>query len=263
MDLVFKKIEKESFKDIAPYIDAMLPFISFLGDLYTIDIEGHHFVISNEGNKFIIVDNFNKNLNAFYLEFDDKGKVIKYTDELNEYEFSYEIDGNVRLVRSTDKLSKAIEQLVCFFPTEKEPIFYIDYYQCFTEEGCSAIFNYDIENRSKTVDSALGVMHFQKTKRIVLSQLAYFLKIFSYKKEQIFYDSNNYEMYRRAFIRLGENLFPEFNKQYPKDKVLYTLEDMGYKIKVPEKMGQLLSGKDSEFKRLELVSSEYKDKIFH
>lgn len=263
MDLVFKKISTEAFKDIAPYIDAMLPYIHFLGDLYSVDIDEHHFVISNEGNDFIIVDNYNKNLNAFKLEFDDRGNVVKYTDELNEYELSYELEGSVRSVRSTDKISKVIDQLVCFSPTVNDPIFYIDYYQCFPEEAASAIFNYDIENRSKTIDSALGVMRYQRPKRIVLSQLQFFLKIFSYKKEEIFYASQDPNMYRRAAIRFRETLFPEFNKQYPKDKVMYELEDMGYRVRVPDKMGELLASRDRELKRLELVSREYKDKILH
>lgn len=263
MDLVFKKISEEKYKDIAPYIDAMLPYINFLGDLYSVDIDDHHFIISNEGNDFIIVDNYRKNLNAFKLEFDDKGNIIKYTDELNEYELSYDAKENVRLVRSTDKISKFIEQLVCFTPTVNDPVFYIDYYQCFPDEASSAIFNYDVENRSKTIESALGVMRYQKPKRIVLSQLCFFLKLFSYKREHIFYDSKNPDMYRRAAIRFRETLFPEFNKQYPKDKVMYTLEDMGYKVKVRDKMGELLAGRDSELKMLELVSREYKDKILH
>lgn len=260
MEFFLKKISEEAYKDIAPYIDAMLPYISYLGDLYTVDIDGHHLVISEEGNKFTIVDNFNKELYTYNLELDENGNVIKFIDDLNEYELSLNIEGSTRLVRSTDKISKVIEQLVYFPPVNNDPTYYIDFYQCFPDEASSAIFNYDVTHRDKTLEAALSYMHYQTPNRIVISQLVNFLKIFTRKREQIFYEDKKSDMYLRALVKFNETLLPEFNKRYPKDKVLYALEDMGYKIKVPDKMADLLCDKDSELKRLKMVVNGYKSR---
>ncbi len=254
----FKKIEDEAYKDIAPYIDVMLPYIETLGDLYLANIDGHHYILMREKNKFVFVDNENGFLNVYSLEFDEKGRIVKYSDELNDYELSYGKEDNARLVRSTDKLKKTIDQLVYFTPIENDPTYYIDFYQCFPDNTSSVIFNYDVTQREKTLDAALAYLHYQLPNRIVISQLVYILKIFAHKKEQIFYEDAKGNMYRHAMFKFGENLFPEFNKQYPKDKVIYAIEDMGYKVKVPNEMQDLLRGKSKDLKRLELVVSEYK-----
>ena len=258
MEMRFKKISDEAFKDVAPYVDAMMPYIKFVGDLYSADMDGHHFVLSEEGNKITIVDNFKGELNAYHLEFDEKGRIFKYTDELSEYELSLDQDNNVRGIRSTDKLTKVIDQLVYFPAIENDPTINIDFYQYFPDDVASAIFNYDVTRRDNSIEAALAYMEYNYPNRIVLSQLVYFMKILSRQREQIFYEDLKRDMYARAAFKLGDTLFAEFYKRYPKDKIMYTLEDSGYKVKVPVKMGDLLCGRDSDLKMLKLVANEYK-----
>ncbi len=261
MEMNFKKISDEAFKDVAPYVDAMMPYIKYIGDFYTADLDGHHFVLSEEGNKITIVDNYRGELNTYHLEFDEKGRVCKYIDELSEYELSLDQDNNVRGIRSTDKLTKVIDQLVYFPAIENDPTINIDFYQYFPDEVASAIFNYDVTRRDNSIEAALAYMEYNYPNKIVLSQLVYFMKIFSRAREQIFYEDLKRDMYARAAFKLGDTLLPEFNKRYSKDKIMDTLEDMGYKVKVPTKMGDLLCGRDQDLKMLQLVSSEYKKQM--
>lgn len=261
MELNFKKISDEAFKDVAPYVDAMMPYISYLGDLYSTDVDGHHFVLSEEGDNITIVDNYGGELNASHLEFDEKGRVVKYIDELCEYELSLDQDDNVHGVRSTDKLSHEIDQLVYFPALEKDPTINIDFYQYFPESVSSAIFNYDVTRRDNSIEAALAYMEFNRPNKIILNRLVFFLNLFSREREEVFYEDSKRNMYARAAIKLGDQLFPEFNKRYSKDKIMYMLEDMGYKIKVPTKMGDLLCGRDQDLKLLQLVRSQYKDKV--
>lgn len=258
MEIVFKRVSEEAYKDIAPYIDAMLPYIKFLGNLYVTDINGHHYVLSEEGNKITIVDNFNGVLNTFCLEFDEAGRVSKYIDDLCEYELSFEEEGNIRGVRSTDKITNVVNQIVYFPAVDNDPTVNVDFYQYFPESTSSAIFNYDVTRRDNTIDAALAYMEYNYPNKIVLNQLVFFLNVFSYEREQIFFEDERRNMYAKAKFRFREKLFPEFNKRYSKDKVIYTLEDMGYKVKVPAKMGGLLSGRDDDLNQMQLLALEYK-----
>lgn len=261
MEMNFKKISNEAFKDVAPYVDAMLPYINFLDDLYTADYNGHHFVLSEEGNNITIVDNYKGELDTYHLEFDEKGRVVKYIDDFAEYELSFNQDDDVRGVRSTDKLSHIIDQIVYFPAIENDPTINIDFYQYFPEDVASATFNYDVTRRDNSIAAALSYMEFNYPNKIVLSQLVFFMKIFSHNREQIFYEDLKRDRYARAALKLGDTLLPEFNKRYPKDKIMHTLENMGYKVKVPVKMGDLLCGRDNDLKLLQLVTSEYKKQM--
>lgn len=262
MKIVFKKISDEAYKDVAPYIDAMLPYINFLGDLYATDINGHHYVLSEEGNKITIVDNYKGSLDTFYLEFNEKGRIVKFIDDLNEYELSFETEGNIRGVRSTDKITNVVNQLVYFPAVTNDPTINIDFYQYFPENVSTAIFNYDVTRRDNTIEAALAYMEYNYPNRIVLSQLVFFLNIFSYHREQIFFEDVRRNMYAKAQFKFREDLFPEFNRRYPKDKIIYTLENMGYKVKVPVKMGELLCDKDSDLKQMRLIADAYKRQIW-
>ncbi|MCX4365925.1 MAG: hypothetical protein OSJ70_09180 [Bacilli bacterium] len=258
MEMFFKKISEEATKDIIPYIDAMVPYIDSLRDLYTVDINGHHYVFTGDTEKFVIVDNFKKDLDTYYLEFDKNGRICKYIDDLGEYELSLDIDGEVRGVRHTDKYTNAINQLIYFPALENDPTINIDFYQYFPEMVATAIFNYDVTRRDNTIEAALAYMQYNFPNRIVLSQLQFFLNIFSYKREQIFFEDVKNNKYARAAFKFRENLFPELNKRYPKEKVMYALEDMGYSVKVPYKMGDMLCGNDGDLKQLQLLTDEFK-----
>ena len=39
---------------------------------------------------------------------------------------------------------------------------------------------------------------------------------------------------------------------------MYALEDMGYSVKVPYKMGDMLCGNDGDLKQLQLLTDEFK-----
>lgn len=255
--LSFKKVSEESYKDVAPYIDALIPHVTFLSDLYLVDFEGHRFLIMENDNKLIIVDNNEGVLNTFSLEFDSMGRIVRYSDDLGEYELSLETEDIIG-VRSVDKLSGIIDQLVYFPSAENDPRINIDYYQYFPNDVSSVVFNYDVTHRNSSLEAALLYTNYRCPNKIVLSQLTYLLKVIGHKKEDIFYDDLKEDRYCRALFKFRNILFPEFNIRYPKDKVLYAIEDLGYKVKIPSKMKELLCGSDQDLKRLQLLADAYK-----
>lgn len=256
-----KKIEEEKFGSIVRYLDCMLDYISEFGNLCSIEYEGKIIICTrNKQNRnFIFVEHVDGIFAPLIYHEKDDTTEAWYSDEINNY--FLDIKGaNYTAIRIESVLKDDIEQL-CFFPKEdNDPHSFIEYSRFYPDKMKTLQYSYDVSFHDYDINIVMASLLHKYPEVITFIESKKIGKI-EIPHQRYYTSSNNEDFYAKILLQFRDIAFRKTYRAIPKDEFFKNLEKQGYATEVSSKAKSLLSGNDSDVKKLQLLTNTYKNFI--
>ena len=251
--LDFKSMKPEEFEYYRKYLEALTEVLDTIVEPAMLTFEDKEYCVAMEGPVTAVIENNNDNLKPYAVMLDEEGRMIRYFDENFIYETSF---NKTNYIVCRKAIATELIEQVYFEPREENnPHDYLNYYYKNPEADKELQIRYDVTRFNENLELFFYYINSKFPEGIYLNHFTKLFGMIPKIKHEWFVQVDDNDDYGKLIL---PTMFVGPTAYTLADVKAY-LREVGMPDGIPRYMENMFLKKDESVKKLELISSEYRN----